>query len=439
MLAGAALAGCATYHSLPLPARPDLTPAGASAASRASVLVPANLGLEEAGTLAVARDPELRAARAQVRIARAQAYDAGLLPDPSLALGLQHPFNGGAPSDHHNAWDAGLTESLVGLITHSDMHAAASAQYAESLLAWRWQAEQVALTARVTYLSVWSGSREVLALRREAAAADRVVAAADKAYGAGALSAALYQQAVQQSVTIHARLNAAEDALVQDRSSLATLLRVQDGHAWRLETPPEPAAPSASAVQAALARLPQQRLDLLALQAGYRSADARLRADILAQFPIVDVGFTRSRDNTGVNSVGLGITINLPIFNGNRGRIAVDRATRAALNAAYQARLDTAANDVRATAERLELARTQLADAASRLPALEASAAASRKASANGSMNRFDAFTALAAALDARISTDQLRAGVAALSLTLQTLLALPAQQPSQSVSGSTT
>lgn len=424
----AALSGCATYQARPLPTRPDLAPGAVSArGTQAATAVPLRLSLRQAAQLAVMRDPELAAARAQVKVAQAEAYDAGLLPDPTLALSLDHPFNGGAPSDHHDAWSANLAENLITLIAHGELHSAASAHYAETLLSWRWQAEQVALKARLTYLDAWSAEREVQNLQSENQAAQAVLAGALKAHAAGALAAVLYQQALTQAASVRARLQTAADREVQAESTLATLLRVQAGQPWQLEAPSLAAAPAATAVNTALADLPNRRLDLLALQAGYRSADAKLRADILAQFPILDLGFTRARDNTGVNSIGFGITLRLPIFNGNRGQIAIDRATREALNAAYQAHLDSAANDVRAGFERLQLARRELVSVNRELPALEQAAHATDAALAHGDMTRFDAFATRSAWLDARINADQLRANAAQLAFTLQTLLALPA------------
>lgn len=422
----AALAGCATYHALPLPTQPDLAPGTATASAAQAALVPLNLSLQQAAELAVARDPELAAARAQVQVAAAQAYDAGLLPDPAVALSLDHPFNGGAPSDHHNAWSLNLSEDLIALITHGDLHSVASEHYAETLLSWRWELEQVALKARLTYLDAWSATREVQSLESENAEAQAVLEAAGKAHIAGALNAVLYQQALTQAASVRSRLQSASDRKVQAESTLATMLRVQDGRAWQLEAPEATTAPAAATVTAALADLPTRRLDLLALQAGYLSADAQLRADILAQFPILNIGFTRQADNTGVNMIGFGITLNLPIFNGNRGKIAVDRATRAALNAAYQAHLDGAVNDVHASVERLELAQRELASVNQELPALEQAAKGAGAALAHGDMTRFDAFATRSAWLDARINADQLRATAAQLAFTLQTLLALP-------------
>ncbi|MGH8126972.1 MAG: TolC family protein [Gammaproteobacteria bacterium] len=424
----ALIAGCATYHRLPLAKQPDLgaSPVAETTAGPAAETGPVALDLERVGHLALARDPNLAAARVKAEVAQAQAYDAGLLPDPTLALSLQHPYSGGASTDHHNAWSANLTESLIGLITHGDRHSAASAHYAETLLSWRWQAEQVTLKAQVTYLDVWADQREVAALQAEANAAQAVLAAAGKAHAAGALAAVLYQQALQQAASVRSRLQTASDRAIQQQTALATLLRIRADRKWRLEAPQPMSAPAPATVEAALEQLPKRRLDLLALQAGYRSANANLRADILAQFPILDIGFTRSRDNTGVNSVGFGITLRIPIFNGNRGKIAIDRATRKALNAAYQAHLDGAANGVRAAYARLLLTRHELVAVTAQLPALAAAAHANQRALAHGEVTRFQSFAALSAWLDARMDADRLRANAAQFALTLRTLLALP-------------
>ncbi|MGH8160936.1 MAG: TolC family protein [Gammaproteobacteria bacterium] len=415
------LGGCATYHSLPLAKRPNLAPAAATAA------VPLRLGLRQAGALAVARAPKLAAARAKTRIAAAKAYNAGLLPAPSLALSLAHPFNGGAASDHHNAWSAGLTESLIGLITHSETHSAATAHYAEQLLSWRWQKRQVALQAETAWSNARVGERETSALQSELEAARTLLSAARKAHAAGALATVLYQQANTQVATLRTRLQTARDRKVQADATLADLLRVPAERVWRFAKPTRISIPTAATVATAIARLPQRRLDLLALQAGYRSADAQLRAAILAQFPILDIGFTRSRDNTGVNSIGFGITLHLPFFNDNRGKIAIDRATRQALNAAYQAHLDTAVTQVQAVYERLRIAQRELSGLKAQLPALKQTAKASQAALARGEVTRFQAYAALSAWLDARINADQLQAKATQFALILRVLLALPA------------
>ena len=430
--AALALGGCATYHALPLAQHPDLghaPPGGTAAAPQASTRIH-TLDLANVARLALRNDPALAAARAHVKVAKAQAYNAGLLPDPTVGFSLEHPFNGGAPSDHHNAWSAGLTESLIGLITHGDRHSAASAHYAATLLSWRWQAEQVALKAQATYLDAWADKQVIDALRSEAKAARMTLSSARKARNQGALSATLYQQAQQQYSGILMRLRKTSDQALQTRDTLATLLRMRSDASLKLSAPATVSTPAADTVGKAIQSLPEHRLDLLALQAGYRSADARLRADILAQFPILDIGFTRARDNTGVNSFGFGITLRLPIFNGNRGKIAVDRATRKSLNAAYQAHLDSAANNARTAWHRLRLASHELEELQGQLPALAHAARASDAALAHGNVTRFQALSARTAWLDARINAVRLKAEATKLALTLRMLLALPANTP---------
>ncbi|MGH8274822.1 MAG: TolC family protein [Gammaproteobacteria bacterium] len=419
------LAGCATYHRLPLAKGPDLSksPVAVTVAGPVAETGPVALNLARVGDLALVRDPNLAAARVRVKVARAQAYDAGLLPDPTLGLTYDKRING---PDPYNGWSASLTESLIKLITHGDVHSSAQAHYAATLLSWRWQGEQVALKAQVTYLNVWADRREVAALRAETNAAKAVLSAAGRAHVAGALAAVLYEQALQQASSVRLRLQTASDRAIQQQAALATLLRIRAGRKWRLEAPQPMSAPAPGTVNAALEKLPRRRLDLLALQAGYRSANAKLRAAILAQFPLLSIGFTRASDTADNNTFGIGINLRLPFFNGNRGKIAIDRATREALNAAYLAHLDTAANGVRAVYERFALTRRELTAVTAELPALARVAHANQRALARGQVTRFRSFAALSAWLDARIDADRLRANAAQLALTLRTLLALP-------------
>ncbi|HET7222180.1 MAG TPA: TolC family protein, partial [Rhodanobacteraceae bacterium] len=100
-------------------------------------------------------------------------------------------------------------------------------------------------------------------------------------------------------------------------------------------------------VQHALDEMPERRPDLLALQAGYASQQETLRAAILAQFPAITVGFVRARDNSNISSAGFSIGLSLPLFDGNRGNIAIERATRQQLHDEYSARLLADRNDVR--------------------------------------------------------------------------------------------
>jgi outer membrane protein TolC len=114
-----------------------------------------------------------------------------------------------------------------------------------------------------------------------------------------------------------------------------------------------------------LDRLTARRLDLVALKMGYASQEAKVRAAVKAQFPRIHIGFAEARDTGNVITTGFSVSLDLPFFDRNQGRIALERATRQELFDDYIARLF----DARATVFRL---RTGIDAVAAQVRALEA-------------------------------------------------------------------
>ncbi|MGH8737492.1 MAG: TolC family protein, partial [Burkholderiales bacterium] len=127
--------------------------------------------------------------------------------------------------------------------------------------------------------------------------------------------------------------------------------------------------------------------DLLALAAGYRSQEERFRAAVLAQFPALNVGLTRARDTSNLYTQGIGITLSLPIFDGNRGNVAIERATRRRLHDEYRQRLNDAAAEVYALLGDQVLLEQQLVGVRSALATLEQAAASAAAALDDGNMS----------------------------------------------------
>jgi outer membrane protein TolC len=117
-----------------------------------------------------------------------------------------------------------------------------------------------------------------------------------------------------------------------------------------------------ASIEKLLPDLPRRRPDLIALQLGYAAEEMRYRAAILAQFPSLGVGFTRSSDTSNIHTVGLGITLSLPIFSHNRGPIAVEQASRQQLYAEYQQRLNAADSGIHRILAEQRINRRQLLD-----------------------------------------------------------------------------
>ena len=130
--------------------------------------------------------------------------------------------------------------------------------------------------------------------------------------------------------------------------------------------------------------LENRRLDLLALEKGYESQDQTLRTAILAQFPKISFGFNVARDTSDVHTIGLGMTMDLPIFDHNQGNIANETATRQKLFDEYVDRVFEARWDIATAIDDIHATNAQIADAEAALPGLEKFAGVYRDALEKG-------------------------------------------------------
>ncbi len=335
---GLALAGCESYTPQPLPET-----------ARVPAPVHVALDIEQAAQLAIADNPKLRVARDAAGIARAQAFAAGLLPDPQLGLNYDQPTNGGPGNT--TGLSAGLSEDLAALVTRPAATAAAEAHERQVNLDLMWQEWQVASRARLLFVRNLE-ERQLLGILRENRAlfAERY-ARTQRALSEGntTIDAASADLAALQDV--ERQINDLERRQNRDRLDLDLLLGLAPETRLELVGGAPLRRLDAAKVRGELARLASRRPDLLALRAGYESEEQRFRQAVLAQFPALNVGITRARDTSGLYTTGLGVTLSLPLFNRNRGNIAVQRATRKQLYDEYRQRLEAADSEVRGLLE----------------------------------------------------------------------------------------
>ncbi|MDE2339901.1 MAG: TolC family protein, partial [Alphaproteobacteria bacterium] len=95
-------------------------------------------------------------------------------------------------------------------------------------------------------------------------------------------------------------------------------------------------------------------------------------------------GFTGTRDATPDTLIGGAVNFTLPLWNRNRGGIAIAQATRGALKADYDARLFQTRSDIAEAVAGIRIAQKSVTELQAQLPALELYAAGSAKASAHG-------------------------------------------------------
>ena len=413
-----ALGGCAGYAPRPLARGADsahalaqlqVDPGSIPLPRLASQTIDPRRPLDMAAVaaLAVLNNPQLRVERDRLGVARAQAFAAGLLPDPRLSTSRDYPGNSAGATS--TAFSYGLDFDLGSLLTRPAAQAAARAHVRSVDLQLLWQEWQTASQAQLLYVQLVGLARRQQLLGEEAALGTlrlrRLRAAALRGElprtDADAQLARL--QALRQSIadTRRSRLNL--------QGQLHTLLGLAPHVPLRLAGMPRLPANDAAQVRSALQRVALIRPDLLALQAGYRSQEQNLREAVLAQFPSISVGLTRARDNTDVNTIGFGVSFSLPLFNGARGRVAVQRATRRELFDAYQLRLDQTRADAEQALRNLGLLRREATSMQASLPDLRSAAHAAELALRRGEITLPQAQAQRQALLDQRLALQQVR------------------------------
>lgn len=172
----------------------------------------------------------------------------------------------------------------------------------------------------------------------------------------------------------------------------------------------------------------ERRLDLQALRAGYGAAEADLHKAVLEQFPNLSLGLAYARDTSDNKTLGPAIGFTLPLWNRNRGGIAVAKATREQLHAEYAARLFQTRAEIDTVIGELETLRAQREQLRAHMPALRDYADSAARAARRGDLAPAAAETAAQALRDRRLSLLQLDQQIAEQTIALELLSGGPAE-----------
>ena len=426
-----ALGGCATYSPAPL---------GNGQGSRdlAALSVPASamptrdlaahrfdptdgLDATEVAMLAVVNNPDLKVKRDELGVARAQAFAAGLLPDPQLSLSSDFPSSSGVGLG--SAFNLGLSYDLGALLTHSARKSAANNAREQVRLDLLWAEWQTVAQARLLFGQVLLARRQEALLTVEVTALAPLDREVQAALAAGNLTFDGASAGLNAMADVRRRLSESTRQRQLAEHDLRLLLGLAPPIALNLVGSAYQVASSPAQVQAALATLPERRPDLLALKAGYASQEEHLRAAILAQFPAINLGITRARDTSGVYTSGFTIGMTLPLFDRNRGNIAIEKASRQRLRDDYDARLLTARSDMQQLQLDLVSLQAQIEALSAHAQSLDAARAAANQAWQAGQLDWPIYLAIRGNALSADLDLSTLRAEQARQSIALETLL----------------
>ncbi len=397
--------GCKVYHSLPLDQQaktsalspPDLPTIRIQAKElRHPLLRPLAIDLRDgltpdaAAVLAVLFNPDLKSIRDQRALAEAQLLDAGLLPDPILTYSQDNPVGGndqGAVIGHSTQ----LSMDLTGMLTRSLRRRAAKAMQQAVDLDVAWQEWQVAEAAKLSVYRISALDFQVDFANEAVEALEDMLHAIEK----GAAQGEIAQSDVASThVALEAgRLNALtlRQSRDRERQALNSLLGFPPHEQVVLKRPsgdaqmkrPWDDLPSEQLLNQGL----DQRLDLVALQKGYESQDARVRLAIWSQFPSIGLSLNRSQDTFNLATRGYGVAVSLPFFNRGQGLVAIENATRRQLYDQYLARLFHARSDVAQILSDTRAVKDMILAAEEALPALEAQAKASEAVFGRGNID----------------------------------------------------
>jgi len=350
-LASAVLAACQTYEPAPLGERPELlSDVAALTISPLDLPLPEvdahpfdpsrPLDMDEVAMIAVVNNPDLKAARDQVGVAEAQAFTAGLLPNPTFSFAYGGLISGVAATT--SSVSATLAQDIVPLLTRSVRRRAALANERSVRLNLLWQEWQIVSQARTFFA-------RAVELERQRAVIDEYRKLFGDRYQRSNTAMQQGNEILPTVVSDLAALQAVETQLhdigqviLKNRHDLNALLGLAPEAELRLVDSVSVPAIDTGKLKAILLDLAGRRPDLLALAAGYEAEEQKLRQAIIEQFPKLNIGPNYTNDTTPVFTAGPILTIGLPIFDRNQGNIAIERATRQGLRDEYQARLDAA-------------------------------------------------------------------------------------------------
>ncbi len=432
------LSGCASYQAKPLDTETQLpenaqallttSAVPTQAKQRTEIDFSDGLNLQEISVLAVLNNPELKAKRAQLAVAGAQAFAAGLLPDPQLSYSLDHPT--GFTPGLVNAMSLGFGYDIIPLITRQANLRAARHGQTQVRLDLLWQEWQTIQQAKILAVRLLTKAEQIALLRQMRELYLTRFTRSERALQAGDTTLDIHGTDLTALLDSLSQLSQLEQAQNRTQHDLNRLLGLAPSAHPQLTQLSPPAEKSAQSLPTEVAKIVERRPDLMALRAGYASEEARVRAAILSQFPSLGISINRARDTGSVYTSGLSVSLNLPLFSGNRGNIAIARATRQQLFTEYHARIVQTESEIDQIFKLQALLRNQQQQLQQFLPRLQKLVEKARSAYQQGDIDALTFLNMESTWVNKRLEQLSLSQSVWENHIALTTLLAEPESDP---------
>ncbi len=390
-------AGCASYQPVALSTHPDLaprisdlrltlpTPERKSVTQARKVRPDHPITPDQIGLVTMINNPDLVSQRSKIAEANAAFLTARLLPNPSFGASYAFLVSGPATA---GAVGASLAADIRSIVTYRPRVDAAKARRGQVGADVLWQEWQVAQKARLLAVGIYYDDRVIGLRKRQIALLAKELKDILAATAAGNLDLTAEAPLEAARAVAEHDLATAELARLKDWQDLNALMGLEPSARFKI-APPRPVRVPSN-INGLVATVATRRPDLVALRLGYNASEADVREAILGQFPVFNLGLSAGSDTARVVSLGPQVTMDLPVFDRNQGKIASAKATRAQLRADYQARLDTAEGTARSLVERSRTIAGILARARAASKTASSILASALKAYANGNISQRD-------------------------------------------------
>jgi outer membrane protein TolC len=375
-------------------------------------------------SLAMMANPDLKALRARAGVSDAQVYAAGLMPDPTISLGLDHILSGPDPVD---ALAGSLGLDINALRTRGAVRQKAEAERRQVHLDLLWAEWQTAGQARLQATRIGTLEARKQLTDESRRSAQSLLVRYSAASGRGDIAADQLQTARIAATDAETAARQTEKDLAVAQLELNRLLGLPPAMVVRVA--PNIVTSASPKAESLFAIAVKERADLRALQEGYAAQEAALRKAVLNQFPTLDLTINGGRD-TGKNiTLGPAIGFTLPLWNRNRGGIAIEKATRAALRSEYEARIFQTRADIAAAISALTIANAQYQSQKAGLADAQAFAQASSRAAQRGDLSDAMAMAAQQLLRDRMVLINQSAQDIAEQTIALELLTGVPQEK----------
>jgi len=303
------------------------------------------LKVEQALAMALRNNREIRAEVEQIAASRADLVQAGLLPNPVLALTLRFPFD---PASGATFVGAQVVQSFTALWLREGKIKAADARLNQAILDISDKALQLVAEVKATYVRIAFGQLAVHHANRNLETIQKSIDSLDARVRGGEGTTLDVNRALQQLAKTQSERAIFLRDLAKDRRRILELIGFADESAeWLVETDADMSGGIPINEDTAIVLAGSQRLDVAAARSIVEAQRADLSVEEKSRLKDFGLGADFERERDGDKSIGPVFEIAVPIFDTNAAQIAKAGSLARAALANYEAVSQRAVREAR--------------------------------------------------------------------------------------------